>query len=120
MQNLGQFSLFWADPCSSFWNVTLQCQCTVFEHKVSQAITYRGYCFDRNVKMPLDQSRKCFSLQAHPPAALQVKIEVNLWEHAFTSINLIEKFTAVLIFEFLFYFCSLFMYAHVMNTHSYM
>lgn len=69
--------------------------------------------------MPLDQNRKCFSLQAALPATLQVKIEVNLWDHAFTCINLMEKFTAILLFEFLFYFCSLFMYGYIIHTHSY-
>lgn len=91
----------------------------MFEHKVSQPITYQGYCFDHNVKMPLDQNRKSFPLQARLPAALQVKIEVNLWEHAFTCIKLMEKLTAILLFEFLFYFCNLFTYAYVIHTHSY-
>lgn len=70
--------------------------------------------------MPLDQNRKCFSLQARLPSALQVKAEVNLWEHAFTCINLMEKCTAVLLFEFLLCFCSLFTYISVIHTHSYM
>lgn len=70
--------------------------------------------------MPLYENRKCFSLQARLPAALQVKIEVNIWEHAFTCISVMEKFTAILLFEFLFSFCSLLIYAYVIDTHSYM